>query len=148
MFGNYETVTYWSTSYPIEAIRLTPENMQGLADYFGGEYKEQDPDCELTPKEPVIGINGWNGWPGDWLFRRQGGEILRIIPHQNFVQEYHTHSERMANDETYAKVFQHVMSAMKSQGDATFYGDTNGMDIVAVNTTNSIMGLFASPPEK
>jgi hypothetical protein len=131
MIGNIKTTTHWRKTYPVEAVRLTPENMEVLADFLGTDYHD------IGDSKPYILVEGLPGYIGDWLFRI-GERRFEILPHEEFLDKFQTHSEQMTTDEKYAKVFQHITSAMHAQDVATYHGDTNGMDIVAIQTAQKI----------
>lgn len=123
-------VTYWRKTYPVGAVRLTTENMLEVAADVGFTYNPEN--------EPHIKILGSMGFAGDWVV--QLGESLYVIEsHEIFMRRYHTHDEQISNDERYARVHQLVTSAMVKQGKATFEGETDGMDLVAIDVTKRIM---------
>lgn len=138
--GEFSTVTHWSKSYPVEALRITIHNMQAIADYFGGDFYDQ-PNGEET--YPRVLIDGNFGYEGDLIIKKPGFEAVEIVPYDEFAKDFITHSERLNRDEKYALVFQSVISAMKKQASATYNQDDNGdMDIVAIDTTNVILGIM------
>jgi hypothetical protein len=133
MIGNVETIKQWRKTYQVEAVRLTSDNMKTLADFLGADY--------YPFQEPHIGYRRDEGYEGEWLVKKD--EKYFFMAHDAFLENYHTHSERMARDEKYARVFQLVISAMKMQASATYHQDDTGeMDIVAISTTNAILGAL------
>jgi hypothetical protein len=123
--------TYWRKSYSVEAIRLTPDNMMAIADFLGAEY------CTKAKSEPFINNGGDEGHVGEWLVREGEGYLFYF--HEDFSREFWTHSEKLASDEKYARVFQLVSAAMSAQASATYHQDTDGMDLVAIKTAKKII---------
>jgi hypothetical protein len=133
MIGNIKSVPYWRKAYRVEAIRLTLENMQQIADFLGGDYSDIPDGMSKANIQYLGGI----GWDGDWILKV--GENYEFIGHEDFMTGYHTHSEQLSTDEKYAKVFQIVVTALQIQANATFHGDTDGMDLVAIETTKRLL---------
>lgn len=130
------TTTFWRKTYSVDAVRLTLENYKQIADYLGWDYHEKGPDGpyigDTHPKAPEAAI-------GDWVVKGEAGEEFLTYGHDDFLEQFHTHSERISEDEKYAKVFELVTKAMRMQDSATYHGDTNGMDLVAIETTKKIL---------
>jgi hypothetical protein len=131
IINGLKAVTYWRKAYTVEAIRLTDSNMQTIADYLGAEL------CIKSGDEPFINHGGDEGHVGEWLVKK--GESFRFYLHEDFMRQYHTHDEQMANDEKYARVFQLVNAAMRQQDTATYYEDQTGIDIITIETTKRIL---------
>lgn len=126
-----KATTYWRKTYSVEAVRLTDENLQTIADYLGAEL------CVKSGKEPFINYGGDEGYVGEWIVAR--GENFRFYSHEDFLQAFWTHSEELSSNEQYARVFQLVASAMRRQDTATYQGDTSGMDLVVIEVTKKIL---------
>lgn len=130
--NNMKALVYWRKTYSVEAIRLTPDNIQVISDYLGAEF------CVKSAKEPYIDYGGDEGHIGEWLVESDGNRLF--YSHEDFLQAFKTHAEEMSTNERYAKIFQLVASAMSKQDSATFNQDTDGIDLVAIETTKRIMG--------
>ena len=128
-----ETHRYWAKSVSIEAVRITPENMREL------EYETEviyfvQPNGET----PYLLCRGGRYVPGDWVVVK--GDFTNCYTHEDFSKKYWTHSEHMAEDEKYARIYQLVRGAMNKQDIATFNGGDNvGMDFIAEDTTQRIL---------
>lgn len=132
LIQSLQSVTYWRKTYPVEAIRLTPDNIQQIADYLGAEY------CTESAYEPYIDHGGDEGYAGEWLVKQ--GNNYRFCSHEEFMKAFHTHDEQVANDERYAKIFTLVESAMTKQDAATYHQDQTGMDLLVIETVKKIIG--------
>lgn len=137
--GNVKTTEYWRKTYRIEAVRLTLENMQQIADFLGGEFytpSGKDPYIRLGKGSGLTGV----GYLGEW-FVKVGTEkdAYDFLSDEEFQKGFHTHNEQVANDEKYAAVFDLVMRAMAIQAKATYHSDTDGLDLVAIETTKKIL---------
>jgi len=134
--SDVKSVTVWRKTYSVEAIRLTNDNYQKVADEIGGIGETED-------GHPVVLFNSVVGkveaFIGDWVIQISENRYYRMDP-ETFARKYHTHSERASEDEKYARVHNLVLEAMRKQDVATYHGDSNGMDIVAVEITNKIIG--------
>lgn len=131
-----KSTKFWRKSYSVEAVRLTLDNYRQVADFLGGNYYED------TKKGPYIRFGG-NGAPetfiGEWVVRITD-DFYTSFSHEDFMGKFQTHSEHMAEDEKYAKVFQLVQKAMLAQDSATYHGDgAGGMDLVTIETTKKIL---------
>lgn len=125
-----ETTRYWTKSEPVGAVRLTPENIREIALETGFLYKED-------VSGPYIAYGKAEIRPGLWLV--EDGNYY-FFNHEDFSKRYWTHSEHMAEDEKYARIYQLVRGAMNKQDIATFNGGDNvGMDFVAEETTQRIL---------
>jgi hypothetical protein len=129
-----KTTTFWRKTYPVEAVRLTLDNYRQIADFLGGDYFEDSPH-----QGPYILVGGVEAVIGDWVYKMPN-DSYRLDDYEDFLKDFHTHDEQMAKDEKYAKVFQHVVSAMSTQASATYHQDTDGMDLVAIETVKKILG--------
>lgn len=132
-----KSTTFWRRSFQTEAIRLTLDNYRQIADYFGEEYVEK------SDEGPFIKFRGGEAYIGEWLVKRPNNENYRVLDHEDMMKSYYTHSERMAEDERYARIHQYVVSAMKKQDGATYNSEYDGMDLVAIETTNKIIEEFS-----
>lgn len=128
--GDIKSVMYWRKSYPVEAIRLTSENMQQIADYLGGEY--------YLAKDPYISYNNDEAIAGDWVIKHE--DRILFMTHEDFIACFKSHSEEISENVRYAKIFQLVASAMSKQDAATFHGDQEGMDLLTIETVKKIIG--------
>jgi len=132
-----KSTPFWRKSYRVDAIRLTEDNYKQVAIELGGEHFEGG-SCH----EPYIVLGGLDFPVGFWVVKLPNGNY-QFEEHEDFLREYHAHAERNAEDEQYAKIYAHVVSAMNRQASATWNGDSNGdMDLVAIETTKSILGEF------
>lgn len=130
-----EASTYWSKSYPAQAVRLTKDNIVKIADYIGADYYEH------AQHGPYIRYLGDEGYLGEWLVQeKEKGELYYLLSHEAFMKKFETHSERMSRDEKYATVFNLVCNAMLKQDMATYHQDGQGeMELVAIDTTKKIL---------
>lgn len=132
---------FWSKSYRVQAVRITAENIRDIAEELGFDYSEEPNGFGPDYDEPVPHITterkGW-GYIGDWVVVYQN-EDFRFFPDKEFAERFHTHSERLASDEKYARVFQIVIAALRIQANASYHGDTDGMDLVAIETTKKLL---------
>lgn len=126
---------YWRRSTFVQAVRLTEENLPEIAKFFGVEIDE---DIEGNR---YIQYGNCGGYPGEWLVREENERYFFMLDNE-FLKRYHTHSERMSEDEKYACVFALVQQAMLKQDSATYHQDGQGeMEVVAINTVNEILKL-------
>ena len=135
--------TFWRTSYPVKAVQLTEGNIRQIAEEIGAEYWEEPDTFGLDKTTPVPNIvyGKSRAFIGDYAAMHPDGGGATFYARETFLGKFHTHSERMAKDERYAKIYAHIVSAMNKQASATWNGDSNGdMDIVAIETTKSILG--------
>lgn len=83
MIGNEQTTTFYHKPTVVEAVRLTLDNMERIADYLGADYSEV-PDGESKANiSYAMGI----GWDGDWLLSH-GDEQFEFIGHEDFLEKY------------------------------------------------------------
>lgn len=133
---SFTTTTFWRRTYSVQAVRLTLDNYKQIADYLGWEYHEKGPDGpyigDTHPLAPEAGI-------GDWVVKGDAGEEILTYAHDDFLEQFRTHSEQISEDEKYAKVFELVTKAMRKQDAATYHGDSTGMDLVAIETTKKLL---------
>ncbi|QEQ93937.1 hypothetical protein SEA_KARDASHIAN_72 [Streptomyces phage Kardashian] len=134
--SDIKSTTFWRKSYAVEAIRLTNDNIQKVADEIDGSLGE------TADGDPIVIFNSVVGRVqaaiGDWLIQISEGRFYRMED-EAFARKYSTHSERAAEDEKYAKVHNLVLEAMRKQDTATYHGDSNGMDLVAVEITKKLL---------
>jgi hypothetical protein len=125
--------TYWSKPVPVDAIRLTEDNLQAVADYLGGVV------FRVGNGGPYIQYRGDAGCPGEWIVCDKG--VWKFYTDTDFQERFRTHSQRLAEDEKYANIFQIVTYALQRQAKATFNQNSEGeMDLVAIETVQRIMG--------
>lgn len=144
-----ETATFWSKSYPVDAIRVTRENIHQVAEACGGVIKDAGAlALDLPGGIPYIDmlVDNTNGrssreaiFIGDWIFCPKGGTYFQTFKHEEFLRRHRSHEQRLSVDEQYAKIYQLVVSAMSTQASATFHQDTDGMDLVAIRVTKQIL---------
>lgn len=132
--GEIKSVTYWRKTFSVEAVRLTTDNMQQLADFLGASHITKH---KKNADEFYIDYGGDEGYAGEWLVRNE--DNYYFLGDEEFLKAYRTHSEQESEEARYAKVFQLVISAMNKQSSATYNGDQNGMDLVAIETTKKIL---------
>lgn len=135
------TILYWRRSYSVKAVRLTVENIVQIAEELGLDYSD-DPNGfghDTTTSVPhITSVRRGYGFIGDWIVVKE--KDFQFFTNDVFAEKFRTHSEQMADDEKYAKVFQLVFGAMEAQAQATFHQDTDGMDLVAIKTAKKIIG--------
>ena len=120
-------------TYNIKAIRVTPDNLKALAEELKAD------SIEVEKEGLVINLGGLGVMVGDWVVELPGGKF-QIYSHEEFVEDYQTHSERGNHDEKYAKIYGLVKAAMVKQDLATYYSQGSaGMDLVAIQTTQKIL---------
>jgi hypothetical protein len=125
-------VTYWLKTYSVKAVRLTNENIRGIA--------ESIVSCSYDETHlPNITITGSMGFAGDWVVQ-YGENLYGVYTHEAFMRKFHTHDEEMSQNSRYAKIFQHVATAMAKQDKATHQGDQTGMDMIMIQTVKKIIG--------
>lgn len=137
MSNEVRSTTFWRKSYPVEAIRLTDDNLQQVADSIGGTIGETADGRPVMLFDSVVGKV--EAAIGDWIIQITESRFYRMDA-ETFAKKYGTHSERVAEDEKYARVHNLVCEAMVKQDSATYHGDSNGMDLVAVEITKKILG--------
>lgn len=132
---------FWRKTYRVEAVRITTENIRDIAEHLGLEYGEEPntfgPD-KKTPVPHITSVRKGYGFVGDWVVVYPN-EDFRFYPDKVFAEDFRTHSEQLSTDEKYAKVFELVTQAMRKQDAATYHGDSNGMDLVAIETTKKLL---------
>jgi hypothetical protein len=130
---------FWRKSCQVEALRLTPENIQSVAEEIGAEYYVSANQYNRLKGKPLptLELNLENAYVGDWVVK--DGDRYTFSEHEDFLRDFHTHSERLSTDEKYARVFQIVVTALQIQARATYHGDTDGMDLVAIETTKKLL---------
>lgn len=84
MIANEESAKYFRKIYlyPVEAVRLTLENMEKIADFLGGEYSY----LPVFGSKATIRCPGDIGWAGDWLLKI--GDRFEFIGHEEFLAGY------------------------------------------------------------
>jgi hypothetical protein len=106
--------------------------MRQIAEEVGAEY-QSDPQKIYYGKTFA--------YAGDWAVKHPVGGGVTFFGHEAFLRKFRTHSERVVEDERYAKVFGLVQKAMIAQESATYHGDNIGeMEIVAIKTTMELLG--------
>lgn len=129
---------FWRTSYRVQAVRITEENIRDIAEQLGLEYRESSVGLDSPPVPHVTAPKRGYGFIGDWVVVYENDDF-KFFPDKEFAEKFRTHSEQMADDEKYAKVFQTVVAALQIQAHASFHGDTDGMDLVAIETTKKLL---------
>lgn len=132
---------FWRRTYKVQAVRITNDNIREIAEHLGLEYGEEPnqfgPD-KTTPVPHITSMRRGYGFIGDWVVVYENDDF-RFFPDKEFAERFRTHSEQLASDEKYAKVFQIVVAALQIQANATYHGDTDGMDLVAIETTKKLL---------
>lgn len=142
------TATFERKTFRVQAIRVTAENMQELAEWTGGElgvtnasYDEGRPFVNV----PVGHVNGRErlarAYVGNWITRLSEGNNFRVYKDKSFVEAFRA---IMADTEKYAKVLELVKAAMREENTATYLERPDisaGTDEVI---TNKILELFAA----
>lgn len=139
-----KTSEYWRRSYAVRAARLTQENMPVIAAELGLDYSDNPNNFgsdDTTPVPHLTSLRKGFGFVGDWIvvLEKTAGDFM-FLTHEAFCRQYRTLSEELAQDEKFAKVHQLVVSAMAKQAQATYHADTDGMDLVAIETAKRIVG--------
>lgn len=131
--------TYWSKTYPIKAVRLTRENIRPIAEELGGGYFEIPKGYgDERVSIPYIEYYGSRAGIGDWYVIIS--DLRKFLKHEEFEGNFWKHTEEAAENEKYANVYQLVMYAMRKQDAATYHENSDGMDLVAAETTKRILG--------
>ena len=132
---------FWRRAYKVQAVRITNDNIREIAEHLGLEYSEAPngfgPDYD-EPLPHVSSVRRGNGFIGDWVVVYENDDF-KFFPDKEFAERFRTHSEQLAADEKYAKVFQIVVAALQIQANASYHGDTDGMDLVAIETTKKLL---------
>lgn len=129
---------FWRTSYRVQAVRITEKNIRDIAEHLGLEYGESSIGLDSPPIPHIAAPKKGYGYVGDWVVVYTNDDF-KFFTDKEFAEKFRTHSEQMTSDEKYAKVFQIVVAALQIQANATYHGDTNGMDLVAIETTKKIL---------
>lgn len=130
------TTKFWRKTFPVDAVRLTLDNYKQIADYLGWDYREGATGPYIIENDhPLASEAGI----GDWLVKGESRDMYLVYNDEDFLAAFRTDTERMAEDEQYAKVHELVMGAMRKQDAATYHGESNGMDLVAHETTKRIL---------
>jgi hypothetical protein len=133
---------YWRKTYPVQAVRVTEENIKELARECSGDYNET-PDmfgCNRTTPVPNITMTTSMAFVGDWVVKDEQGKFA-FYSDKEFAKKYWTHSEEVSSNEKYGRIYQLVAQAMRKQDVATYNGESSyGMDLVAIRITKQIFG--------
>ncbi|AVD99497.1 hypothetical protein SEA_BING_75 [Streptomyces phage Bing] len=132
---------FWRRSYRVQAVRITKDNILEIAEHLGLDYSEepnQFGEDKTTPVPHITSVRKGYGFIGDWVVVYSNDDF-KFFPDKEFAERFRTHSEQLAADEKYAKVFQIVVAALQIQAQASFHGDTDGMDLVAIETTKKLL---------
>jgi hypothetical protein len=127
---------YWRKSYRVQAVRITPDNIREIAEHLDVDVRD-DKVLDL-PAPRLSSPKKGMGFIGDWVVVYSNDDF-RFFPDKVFADQFRTHSEQLTSDDKYAKVHQLVMHALHIQAQASFHGDTDGMDLVAIETTKKIL---------
>lgn len=122
---------FWRKSYRVQAVRITTENIENIANELELEYISKTIPY-LTAERKGF------GHIGDWVVVYNNDDF-EFFKDEEFAEDFRTHSEQLSTDEKYAKVYELVIGAMRKQDAATYHGDSNGMDLVAIETTKKIL---------
>lgn len=122
---------FWRKSYRVQAVRITTENIEDIANELDLDYVNKTIPY-LTAERKGF------GQIGDWVVVYSNDDF-KFFPDKEFAEKFRTHSEQLFTDEKYAKVFQVVVAALQIQANATYHGDTDGMDLVAIETTKRLL---------
>ncbi|QPX71411.1 hypothetical protein SscP1EGY_13 [Streptomyces phage SscP1EGY] len=134
-----ETSVYWRKSYSVEAVKITEENILELEKQLPAtEYCNESVGLDTPPVPKLYSEQRGYGYIGDWVVF-YAEEFYEFHAEEVFRKKFHSHSEQLSKDEKYAKVFELVTKAMRTQDAATYHGDTTGMDLVAIETTKKIL---------
>lgn len=129
---------FWRRAYKVQAVRITKDNILEIAEHLGLEYGEESIGLDTPPVEHVTAPKRGYGFIGDWVVVYQNDDF-KFFPDKEFAEKFRTHSEQLAADEKYAKIFQIVVAALQIQAQASYHGDTDGMDLVAIETTKKLL---------
>lgn len=137
--------SYVRKSFGVDAIQVTSENMNAVAEWCGGEVRDQveikggvrnknQAHIYLT----AVGYRRQTmAFPGDWILC--SGESFRVYTDKAFKHSF----EPVGTNDKHAEVLRLVLSAMSKQDVATHFGESSkGMDLVAENVTKQIVKLF------
>jgi len=128
---------FWRKSYRVQAVKITEENIGEIAEHLGVDYIGEPTDRDDISTPHLLSARKGYGCIGDWLVVYQNDDF-RFFPDKVFAEEFRA-PEQLSADDKYAKVHQLIVNAMHIQAQASFHGDTDGMDLVAIETTKKLL---------
>lgn len=142
--------TYRRKTFTVQAIQVTAGNMNGLAEWCGGQVIVYFPDISRrsgdyragqTCVEVVTGrVNGRKqkarAYPGDWVTRLHDSDNFRVYRNKTFLEAF---EEVRSEVEQYQMVLDLVEEAM---GGNSYNVDDSGNVIHSDVITRRIMSIF------
>jgi len=105
---NVEMNTFQRRTYNVQAVRVTPENLQHIAGSVKGEFVEGSRNASYVKFLDDV------AFVGDWVVQFEDGRY-ETFSHEDFVRDYQTHAERENKDEKYAKIYARIKATMTTQ---------------------------------
>jgi len=136
------TATYERRTFRVQAIRVTAENIQEVAEWCDGTIKDADLPATNAAyiRVPAYNRNPTRARIGDWITRLGDSTNFRVYQNKTFLQAFR---EIFDEQKRYAEVHAILWNAMLKQDVATYNGESSkGMDIVADKAVRNIIELF------
>lgn len=146
--------TYRRKTFTVQAIQVTAENIQGLAEWCDGKVVIYWPDISRqsvdyragqTCVEVVIGrVNGRvqkaRAYPGDWITRLHDTNNFRVYRNKTFLEAFEEVRSEIEKREAVSEL---VYEALRQQDNATQFHDDREMPGVLRDAVDKIMEVFA-----
>lgn len=144
------THDYVRKSFPVEAIQVTEENMKDVAEWCNGSVMrasvQKDGEASRPRNFIRMNINGarnsrqTTAFAGDWILK--SAESFKIYTDKAFKG---TFTDPYKDQDLVSIVEQKVLTAMKAQDVATYYGEgSDGPLLVASQTAKEIVQIIAA----
>lgn len=119
------TATYERKTFRVEAVRVTSENLEEIAEWCGGRVIPERIGYSRTFVQIPIGHNGLNvihAFVGNWVTCLVKTKSFRVYKEKSFLEAFRG---IMSETEKYAKVHELLMRIRHAQDVATYHGDTS-----------------------
>lgn len=118
------TATYERMTFRVEAVRVTTNNMEEVAEWCGGRVV--DIDTSGFGRKHVQVPTGKDGMSiahaniGNWVTCLVKGNSFRVYKEKSFLEAFRG---IMSETERYAKIHELLMKIRTAQDSATYHGD-------------------------
>jgi hypothetical protein len=132
--------TFERNSFKVKAVRITPRNVQEIAEWTAGEIVQPEKGARYVRIPCGSKKENRKAYVGDWvtnLVTYNDGQApeepnFRVYNHQDFTHAFHPVT---SETEKFAKVHDLLLKLALAQDRATYHGDSSGEMVHLVETT-------------
>lgn len=130
------TATYERKTFRVEAVRVTSDNMEEVAEWCGGRVVNTDGFGYGRKHVQVPTGKGGesiaHAYIGNWVTCLVKAQSFRVYKEKSFLEAF---SSIMSETERFAKVYEMLMSIRHAQDVATYHGEGSADVLLLVDQT-------------